>query len=128
MSPLMMLANWWQGRKSQGARLTEQKQDYAERRARVEDAAFDALLAERAARRRQAAPDPAEVLLQATGPRSRLWERRPHDVDWLSVRLGTADLPSEVVADATRRGRSTRARCRGRRRTSRCRCRCPARA
>ena len=60
MSPLMMLANWWQGRKSQGTRHTEQKQDYAERRARVENAAFDALLAERAARR-QLAPDPGRA-------------------------------------------------------------------
>src|SRR5690606_13948435 len=67
-----------------------------ERRARVGEAAFAALLEERAARRRDA-PDPAELLLQATGPRSRLWERRPTDPDWMVVRVGTADLPSEVV-------------------------------
>ena len=104
LSPLLMLANWWQGRKSQGVRHTEQVREYTERRARVEGAAFDALLHERDARR-LVAPDPTEVLLQATGPRSRLWERRPLDADWLSVRLGTADLPSEVVLNDPSRER-----------------------
>ncbi|WP_307802434.1 FtsK/SpoIIIE domain-containing protein [Cellulomonas fengjieae] len=96
LSPLLMIANWWQGRKTQGARYVDQVREYEERRARVEAAAFEALLEERAARRVDAA-DPAEVLLQATGPRSRLWERRALDADWLTVRIGTADQPSEVV-------------------------------
>src|SRR5690606_31755898 len=72
LSPMLMLANWWQGRKTQGKRYSEQADDYVRRKARVEEAAFEALLQERSARRRDA-PDPAEVLLQATGPRSRLW-------------------------------------------------------
>lgn len=96
LSPLMMIANWWQGRRSSGTRYKEQVAEHRARRARVEEAAFEALLAEREARRR-AAPDPAEVLLQATGPRSRLWERRVGDADWLTARVGTADLPSAVV-------------------------------
>jgi S-DNA-T family DNA segregation ATPase FtsK/SpoIIIE len=102
LSPLMMIANWWQSRRSQGRRYAEQVREYAEKKERIETAAFEALLAEREARRRDA-PDPAEVLLQATGPRSRLWERRVTDPDWLTVRVGTADLPSEVVlADPAR--------------------------
>lgn len=96
LSPLMMVANWWQGRRSAGARYADQAAEHAERRTRVEQAAFDALASERDARRR-AAPDAAEVLLQATGPRSRLWERRAGDADWLAVRVGTADVPSDVV-------------------------------
>jgi FtsK/SpoIIIE family/Inner membrane component of T3SS, cytoplasmic domain len=45
-------------------------------------------------------PDPATVLLTALGPGRRLWERDPGHPDALTVRLGTADLPSE---DGTRR-------------------------
>ncbi|WUH93299.1 FtsK/SpoIIIE domain-containing protein [Streptomyces sp. NBC_00433] len=40
-------------------------------------------------------PDPAAVLLTALGPGRRLWERTPGHPDALTVRLGTADLPSE---------------------------------
>ncbi|SHK90390.1 FtsK/SpoIIIE domain-containing protein [Actinacidiphila paucisporea] len=40
-------------------------------------------------------PDPASVLLTALGPGRRLWERAPGHPDALTVRLGTADLPSE---------------------------------
>jgi len=102
LSPMMMIGNWWQSRKNQGRRYVEQVTEHAQKKARIEGAAFEALLAEREARRRDA-PDPAEVLLQATGPRSRLWERRVTDPDWLVARVGTADLPSEVVLnDPTR--------------------------
>ncbi|MFG1805839.1 FtsK/SpoIIIE domain-containing protein [Streptomyces sp. NPDC049040] len=40
-------------------------------------------------------PDPAAVLLMALGPGRRLWERAPGHPDAMTVRLGTADLPSE---------------------------------
>ncbi|MCD0453076.1 cell division protein FtsK [Actinocorallia sp. API 0066] len=46
--------------------------------------------------RRAASPDPAEILLTATGPRRRLWERRLADEDALALRLGLADLPADV--------------------------------
>ncbi|GAA0959245.1 FtsK/SpoIIIE domain-containing protein [Actinocorallia libanotica] len=46
--------------------------------------------------RRAAHPDPAEVLLTATGPRRRLWERRLGDPDTLHLRLGLADLPAAI--------------------------------
>jgi len=52
------------------------------------------------ARRRSGAPDPAEVLLMATGPDVRLWERRPGDPDALRVRLGTGDLPASLAVRA----------------------------
>jgi len=104
LSPLMMIANWWQSRKAQGRRYVEQVAEYASKKAMIEGAAFEALLTEREARRRDV-PDPAEVLLQATGPRSRLWERRVTDPDWLVARVGTADLPSEVVLNDPARER-----------------------
>ncbi|MGI5233150.1 FtsK/SpoIIIE domain-containing protein [Actinoallomurus sp. CA-142502] len=45
---------------------------------------------------RALAPDPAEVLLTATGPRRRLWERRVGDPDTLHLRIGLADLPARI--------------------------------
>ena len=50
-------------------------------------------------RRRDAAPDPAQVLLTALGPGPRLWERRRADDDALVLRLGLADLPARVEAE-----------------------------
>ena len=45
------------------------------------------------------APDPAIALLVASGPRSRLWERRRTDPDYLAVRIGVGDLESEITVD-----------------------------
>ncbi|WP_251077179.1 FtsK/SpoIIIE domain-containing protein, partial [Frankia nepalensis] len=59
--------------------------------------AAEAGLARECAARRAEAPDPALVLLTAVGPRRRLWERRRADPDYLRLRLGTADLPSELT-------------------------------
>ncbi|WP_250281233.1 MULTISPECIES: FtsK/SpoIIIE domain-containing protein [unclassified Frankia] len=82
------------GRRSYRKQLT----DYHKRRQDVEDDAEQALRTERTARRGDF-PDPANVLLTAIGPRGRLWERRRDDPDYLHLRLGTADLPSEVVME-----------------------------
>ncbi len=53
---------------------------------------------------RALAPDPAEVLLTATGPRRRLWERRVGDPDTLHLRFGLADLPARIELRAGRGG------------------------
>ncbi|WP_344668966.1 FHA domain-containing protein [Catenulispora yoronensis] len=47
--------------------------------------------------RREAAPDPATLLVSAVRPDARLWERRPGEPDFLRLRLGTAALPSSVT-------------------------------
>ena len=60
--------------------------------------------------RRAAAPDPAEVLLSALGPRPRLWERRRSDDDLLELRIGLADLPARVEAEGDVREGATTAR------------------
>ncbi|WP_345473854.1 FtsK/SpoIIIE domain-containing protein [Actinoallomurus oryzae] len=53
---------------------------------------------------RALAPDPAEVLLTATGPRRRLWERRVGDPDTLHLRIGLADLPARIELKPGRGG------------------------
>lgn len=102
LMPIMMLINASGTRRQQKARYQEQLAEFHRRRAEVEKAAVASLAAERG-QRRLVYPDPASVLLFATGPRARLWERRRWDPDFLELRLGTSDLPSDVVVkDATR--------------------------
>ncbi|MBW3069582.1 cell division protein FtsK [Actinomyces sp. 594] len=102
LSPIMMLANRMQGRSTRKRSYREDLRRYRRQKADTEAAAHRALLDERGLRRLDY-PDPAEILLRATGPRSGLWERRPGDPDWLDLRVGSADVPSEVVVqDPTR--------------------------
>ena len=56
------------------------------------------------AERRALAPDPAEVLLTATGPRRRLWERRRTHPDALRLRVGLADQPADLELIGTTTG------------------------
>ncbi|WP_059013318.1 FtsK/SpoIIIE domain-containing protein [Streptomyces specialis] len=96
MSPIMLLSNYMMDKKRGRISHAKKVEEYGERKARIEKDARDALIAERFARR-HAAPDPATVLTQATGPRTRLWERRRTDNDHLLIRVGTVELDSEVV-------------------------------
>nr|WP_308287157.1 FtsK/SpoIIIE domain-containing protein [Actinomadura parmotrematis] len=93
--PVMTVGEWigdrLHGRKSHRKALKE----YQERTARF-GGELERLRRADEDERRGVHPDPAEVLLTATGPRRRLWERRTGDPDALHVRLGLADLPSQV--------------------------------
>ena len=82
------------GRTSHRAMLAE----YRETRAAIEADATRALQGELTARR-GAFPDPDAVLRTALVPGRRLWERRRHDADALTIRVGTGDVDSEVVLD-----------------------------
>jgi S-DNA-T family DNA segregation ATPase FtsK/SpoIIIE len=48
------------------------------------------------ARRRDEAPSPAHLLERAHGTSPTLWERSPADEDFLTLRLGLADLPGQI--------------------------------
>ena len=95
MSPVMLIGNAVLGRLSPRNDYIEQLRGHNEHKTQVEGAVRQALVDERSIRRKQA-PDPAQALLIATGPRSRLWERRRGDSDYLVLRVATANLPSEV--------------------------------
>lgn len=96
LSPLMLVAGT-AGEVLSGRR--GRRHDAADHAARRADAhrARDGAVAAELAHRRAGSPDPAEVLMMAVGPGQRLWERRRDDHDALRVRLGTGDLPSDVV-------------------------------
>ncbi|MBB0244104.1 cell division protein FtsK, partial [Streptomyces alkaliphilus] len=96
LSPIMLFANYFMSTKNARRKYAERVKEYEETKARVEGDAQQALAAERFTRR-HAAPDPAVVLNAATGPRTRLWERRRTDDDHLLLRVGTCDLDSEVI-------------------------------
>jgi DNA segregation ATPase FtsK/SpoIIIE, S-DNA-T family len=95
LSPLMALSQFTSGRRQAKVRYLGELDTYLTRTARIQEDAFEALVEERAARRRDFV-DAAETLVTAVGPRMRLWERRQADPDFLLARVGTADQPSEV--------------------------------
>lgn len=101
-SPMMALSNVTSSRRQARSRYRAELEKFYERSRGTRQKAFEALSAERTARRADL-PDPAALLLVATGPRARLWERRDDDPDWLRLRVGTADVASEVtLRDPTR--------------------------
>ena len=98
MSPLMMWSNSYSARRRGKKNYRQLMKDHREHTAAIEADAAAAVIAERQ-QRRSASPDPATLLLTATGPRARLWERRRLDDDHLLVRVGTRDLPSDVTVE-----------------------------
>jgi S-DNA-T family DNA segregation ATPase FtsK/SpoIIIE len=98
LSPILLFANYYNDKKHGRKSHAKQVKEYEEQKERIEKDAQEALVAERNDRR-HAIPDPATVLSLGTGPRTRLWERRRTDRDHLLLRVGTGQLPSEVVLD-----------------------------
>ncbi len=93
--PVIQVGEWIAdrvyGRKSYARAMKE----FRERKAGF-DGSLEAMRRADQAEWRALAPDPAEVLLTATGPRRRLWERRVTDSDTLHLRVGLADLPAHI--------------------------------
>jgi S-DNA-T family DNA segregation ATPase FtsK/SpoIIIE len=98
MSPIVMMGNAWWDRRNGKRSYRQALIDHDATTAAVE---ADALAAVATFQREQraSAPDPAAVLDIAVRRRSRLWERRRTDPDYLTIRIGTADLPSGVVIE-----------------------------
>ncbi|MEO3808797.1 FtsK/SpoIIIE domain-containing protein [Sphaerisporangium sp. B11E5] len=95
MTPLIMIGQWISDRRHGRRKYRQDMKAYRERLAAFR-ASLDKARAVNEVERRAASPDPAELLLTATGPRRRLWERRSHDPDALRLRIGLADLPAEI--------------------------------
>ncbi|MFG1703432.1 FtsK/SpoIIIE domain-containing protein [Nonomuraea sp. M3C6] len=95
MTPVIMIGQWWSDRRHGKKQHKKAIKEYKEQLQAYDEAVERARVADEAARRSDA-PDPAQVLLTATGPRRRLWERRIHDSDSLRLRVGLADLPANL--------------------------------
>nr|WP_235432161.1 FtsK/SpoIIIE domain-containing protein [Nocardiopsis sp. RV163] len=96
LAPVSVLFMQIMQRRTTKARYDKQLAEYEEKKERVTRDARDALVAEQR-KLRDTCPDPAAVLLLATGPRARLWERRQIDEDFTQLRVGTGSIPSQVV-------------------------------
>ena len=95
LSPVMIVGQWVSDRRAGRTSYAKAMRTYRERMAQFQHS-VDAERAADEAARRDTAPDPASVLLTATGPRRRLWERRADDPDFLDLRIGLADLPAHI--------------------------------
>ncbi|MFF3752465.1 FtsK/SpoIIIE domain-containing protein [Streptomyces sp. NPDC002018] len=98
LSPIAALVTQFGGRKQAMLKYLEQVEEYEERRDRIR-ADIEAAILEEQRDLRRSLPDPASLLQMAVRPSERLWERRWQDQDFLSVRAGTADLPSSLTVD-----------------------------
>ncbi|CAG6393889.1 FtsK/SpoIIIE domain-containing protein [Streptomyces cocklensis] len=95
MSPVMLLGQWISESREGKKRIRNTAKQFKADLAAHEITLEQARLTDRA-ERRAAFPDAAEILLFATGPRRRLWERRITDPDALRLRIGVADLPADI--------------------------------
>ncbi|MEV0824380.1 FtsK/SpoIIIE domain-containing protein [Nonomuraea rubra] len=104
MTPVIMIGQWWSDRRHGKKQHKKALKEHQEK-LRAYDADVERARVADEAARRDDAPDPARVLLTATGPRRRLWERRIHDADALRLRVGLADLPAGLELSEEQGGR-----------------------
>src|SRR5207244_1670574 len=95
MMPVMVLGTWLGGSRQRGGSHHRKMRAYTAQMADV-GTKLDQARAADEKRRREDAMDPAQVLLTATGPRRRLWERRADDPDTLKMRIGLFDGPASI--------------------------------
>lgn len=95
VSPLMLVGSFLGDRSSRRRSGIEARRVHAAEMEAARSAVARAL-GEEVQVRHRASPDLASLLICATGPRPRLWERRPPDPDFLEVRLGLGTVSSFV--------------------------------
>ena len=108
-APVMMLANLLTDRRSGRRRYHVELAEYSSALSESQDRADAALAAERRVRERSS-PDAASLLAIVSVPTPRLWERRPGDDDYLSVRLGRGSVQSRVTQLVPEPSTTSRAR------------------
>jgi S-DNA-T family DNA segregation ATPase FtsK/SpoIIIE len=99
LSPLMLLGNFAADRRY-GAKVSRTARRTYQTELAGAQSRLQAALTDEEHERRMSFPDPAALLQAAAGPGPRLWERRRSDEDFLTVRVGTADLPARVTVRA----------------------------
>ncbi|SDN91627.1 FtsK/SpoIIIE domain-containing protein [Actinacidiphila guanduensis] len=95
MSPVMLIGQWVSESREGKRKDRDEAKSFKADLARHQQELEAARLSDQR-ERRATYPDAAEVLLFATGPRRRLWERRITDPDALRLRIGVADLPADI--------------------------------
>ncbi|MEV8114567.1 FtsK/SpoIIIE domain-containing protein [Streptomyces xiamenensis] len=106
-TPIMAIGNWLMSKRSGRKQYEEQLRLFRLRRAALELEVRNATVAERVLRN-DTFPDPASLLLTATGPGHQLWERRRRDPDHLALRVGTIARASlKRITDSARESNHT---------------------
>ena len=103
LTPAMVLYSHLEGRRTSGRRHNTAVSDFR----RDLDDTVAGLREARAAEevtRRESAPDAATLQRRAAELLPELWERRPGDEDTLLLRVGAADLPSDIRVELPRGG------------------------
>ena len=95
MSPIMLIGQWASESREGKRKDRNQSKNYKAELAEYEQNLEAARLGDQRERRANY-PDAAEILLFATGPRRRLWERRITDPDAMRLRIGVSDLPADI--------------------------------
>src|SRR4029077_8914930 len=103
LSPLAMVGNWIEDRRSGRQRHEQAVEKY---RRRIEDrkAEIARALAEERVERVRSAPDLADLARRAELRTIDLWPRGRDAPDFLTLRLGLGDAPSRVVAEVDKNG------------------------
>jgi DNA segregation ATPase FtsK/SpoIIIE, S-DNA-T family len=100
LSPLIAVGQYVESRRRSTKGGSRSQREYEEAIEELEREMAQRAIAERT-RRRGLLPDPPEVLRRAALPSVRLWERRPHQDDFLQLCAGLADVPWQpAVKDA----------------------------
>ncbi|HKE77113.1 MAG TPA: FtsK/SpoIIIE domain-containing protein [Acidimicrobiales bacterium] len=94
LSPVMAISQWLSGRREGRTSRRRERQRYRKDLERFVGR-LAALSEDEHGRRREAFPDPAEILRRVTLPSRCLWERRPGHADFLRLRAGVGDVPWE---------------------------------
>ncbi|MDO9352046.1 MAG: FtsK/SpoIIIE domain-containing protein [Solirubrobacteraceae bacterium] len=103
LSPVMLVGNWVSDRMNGRSDFNKAIEKLVKEQDEISTEVAGRLAAERI-ERRDRYPDAAEVVRRVMDTDRRLWERRPHHVDHLGLRLGLADLPSHLVVNHPKRG------------------------
>ncbi|MFJ9341921.1 FtsK/SpoIIIE domain-containing protein [Streptomyces sp. NPDC101733] len=93
LTPLMAVGNWVSGRRTGRKQHEENMRVFLVRRSWLELEMRQSTIEERQLRA-DTFPDPASLLLTASGPGKGLWQRRRRDPDHLTLRMGTLTRPS----------------------------------
>jgi DNA segregation ATPase FtsK/SpoIIIE, S-DNA-T family len=100
LSPATLLWSYVSERRS-GRRLFRQNEARYTKRLQTLAEELEQARTRESLARRAAAPDAAELAARALEMRPQLWERRPSNGDFLSLRIGVADLPAELAVETS---------------------------
>jgi S-DNA-T family DNA segregation ATPase FtsK/SpoIIIE len=97
LSPIIAVGQYVESRRRSTKGGTRSRREFEQDIEKLEDEIAQRAEVERT-RRRALLPDLAEVLRRAALPSVQLWERRPHQEDFLQLSAGLADVPWQPAA------------------------------